>query len=268
MLDLTKPLETLGFTESETSVFLKLTKTGKATAADLARSTKMNRTTVYSCLKQLIAKGLVVEDLGTQKRLFHIAPTENIQLLLKEETDRLKKKEEAANTVIDEMTKIAATADYVIPKIQFVTEDRIEHFMYQRADEWDASILKGDCGYWGFQEQSFVEQYSKWVDWYWKRVDERVNLKLISNSSDAEKEMAAKGYEHRNIAFWKESIKFSATLWVMGDYVVSIVLNQSPNYLVEIHDAMLAQNLREVFKGIWTDLEDRKQLVLSNKIEK
>lgn len=258
MLDLRKPLETLGFTESETSVFLKLSKIGKATAADLARSTKMNRTTVYSILKQLSIKGLIVEDLGTQKRLFHIAPTENIKLLLKEEADQLKKKEEAANSIMDEMTKLAATADYVIPKIQFVTEDRIEHFMYQRADEWDASILKGDFGYWGFQEQSFVEKHNKWIDWYWQRVDDRVDLKLISNSSTAEQEMASKGYKNRHIAFWKDSIQFSATLWIMGDYVVSIVLNQSPNYLVEIHDAVLAQNLREVFKGIWTDVEAKK----------
>ncbi|OGL61625.1 hypothetical protein A3C09_02215 [Candidatus Uhrbacteria bacterium RIFCSPHIGHO2_02_FULL_47_44] len=266
MLDLTKPLETLGFTESETSVFLKLSKTGKATAADLARSAKMNRTTVYSILKQLIAKGLVVEDLGTQKRLFHIAPTENIKLLMKDEADQLKKKEAAANSVIDELAKIAETADYVIPKIQFVTEDRIEHFMYQRADEWDASILKGDFGYWGFQEQLFVEKHNKWIDWYWNRVDDRIDLKLISNSSAAEQEMAAKNYKNRNIAFWKDTIQFSATLWIMGDYIVSIVLTQSPNYLVEIHDAVLAQNMREVFKGIWTDLEVKKGEVKEEKI--
>lgn len=261
MFDLTKSLETLGFTESETSVFLKLSKVGKATAADLALSSKMNRTTVYSILKQLIAKGLVIEDLGTQKRLYHIAPTENIKLLLKEESDAFKKKEEAATLLADELDKLAATADYVIPKIQFVTEDRLEHFMYQRAEEWDASILKGDFGYWGFQEQTFVEKHSKWIDWYWNRVDDRINLKLISNSSEAEKEMAAKHYQNRNIAFWKDSIKFSATLWIMGDYVVSIVLNQSPNYLVEIHDAVLAQNMREVFKGIWTDIELKRNSV-------
>ncbi len=266
MLDLTKPLETLGFTESETSVFLKLSKTGKATAADLARSAKMNRTTVYSILKQLIAKGLVVEDLGTQKRLFHIAPTENIKLLMRDEADQLKKKEEAANSVIDELAKIAETADYVIPKIQFVTEDRIEHFMYQRADEWDASILKGDFGYWGFQEQLFVEKHNKWIDWYWNRVDKRIDLKLISNSSTAEQEMAAKKYKNRNIAFWKDTIQFSATLWIMGDYIVSIVLTEQPNYLVEIHDAVLAQNLREVFKGIWMDLEMKKGKVVEEKI--
>ncbi len=265
MSDLAKSLETLGFTESETSVFLKLSKIGKATAADLSRASKMNRTTVYSILKQLIAKGLVIEDLGTQKRLYLIAPTENIALLLKEESEAFKKKEEAAKTVAGELEKLAASADYVIPKIQFVTEDRIEHFLYQRADEWDASILKGDFGYWGFQEQAFVEQHGKWIDWYWNRVDKRIDLKLISNSSAAEKEMAAKNYTHRNIAFWKKNIKFNATLWVMGDYIVSIVIDQSPNYLVEIHDAVLAQNLREVFKGIWTDLEERKQLVLSGK---
>jgi hypothetical protein len=30
-----------------------------------------------------------------------------------------------------------------------------------------------------------------------------------------------------------------------------IVTGGTPRYLVEIHDAVLAHNMREVFKGIW-----------------
>jgi len=255
MSDIQKSLEILGFTDSEISVFLKLSKIGSANAANLAIATGLNRTTVYSILKQLVAKGVVIEDMWSAKRMFHIAPTENIKLLLSEEIVAFKKKEEAATVVSEAIQQMSKTAEYVIPKIQFVTEDRLKHFLYQRTPIWNESLLKTKQAYWGFQEKTFVEKYSTWIDWYWKEAPKDIVLKLISNDSTAEQEVAAKGYSNRHIAFWKDGIQFSSTLWIMGEYIVSIVLNQEPNYLVEIHDAVLAKNLSETFKGIWDDLE-------------
>jgi len=51
--------------------------------------------------------------------------------------------------------------------------------------------------------------------------------------------------------FWNEPSKFTATTWIAGDYLVMIITNQRPHYLVEIYDATLAHNMREVFKGLW-----------------
>lgn len=33
-----------------------------------------------------------------------------------------------------------------------------------------------------------------------------------------------------------------------------IVTNQHPHYMVEIHDPVMAQNLRDIFKGVWEGL--------------
>lgn len=52
------------------------------------------------------------------------------------------------------------------------------------------------------------------------------------------------------IRYWKEANQFTATVWVGGDYLVMVSTREEPHYLVEIHDATLAQNMREVFKGI------------------
>lgn len=64
-----------------------------------------------------------------------------------------------------------------------------------------------------------------------------------------------KKFPRREIRFWEASEDFTATTWILGNYVVMIVAQEHPHYLVEIHDAVLSRNLREVFKGIWKSLD-------------
>ena len=148
------------------------------------------------------------------------------------------------------MQNIAKVADYVVPKIVFVPEDEIDRHLYKQTPAWDASILKYDGTWWGFQDHTLVANYEKWIDWYWEKgSNPKTALKLLSNESA--ETIKKKKYVRRQIRFWAQSKNFSATTWVLGDYVVMIVTSQKPFHLVEIHDAVLAHNLREVFKGIW-----------------
>ncbi len=48
-----------------------------------------------------------------------------------------------------------------------------------------------------------------------------------------------------------EETNFTANTWVCGDYLILISTHQRPFYLIEIHDAMLAYNIRELFKKLW-----------------
>lgn len=120
---------------------------------------------------------------------------------------------------------------------------------------WDESIVNGDGSYLGFQEEAFVAKFVDWIDWYWKRAPEKIHLRLLSNASQAEKHVASLGHARREIIFWKEDLRFTATAWVMGDYVVMFVLSSSPNYLVEIHDARFADNQRALFQAIFEDID-------------
>jgi len=63
--------------------------------------------------------------------------------------------------------------------------------------------------------------------------------------------MVEKQYARRKMKFWSDAKQFTASTWVCGDYVIMIVTNQQPHYLVEIYDATFAHNMREVFKGLW-----------------
>ena len=64
--------------------------------------------------------------------------------------------------------------------------------------------------------------------------------------------MSKKKYaSQRHIKYWDKSDEFTTTQVVIGDYILMIMTREHPNYLIEIHDRVMANNLREIFKAIW-----------------
>ena len=250
-------LEQLGFNKKEISVYLNVLEQGKITPGNLARLTGINRTTVYAIAKELVEKGVIIEDLGgKQSHLVALPPTDLKSLAQKEERD-LQNKKVLIGQAINELENYTKNTKYSVPKISFVYEEDLENYLYKQAPVWSDSIMKADGVWWGYQDPSFVGQHQKWIDWFWKEcAPKNLVLKLLTNHSKFEQQMAARNYSRRIIKFWnKNSNNFTATTWVNGDYMVMIVTNQRPYYLVQIHDMILAHNMREMFKGIWEDIK-------------
>jgi hypothetical protein len=188
-------------------------------------------------------------------------PPQDLESLAQKEEKQLSEKRAIIKNAIEELQAITKSTQYTIPKIVFVAQDEVEAHLYKQTPIWDKSILKYDATWWGFQDHSFVAAYEKWIDWYWEKASHpTTKLKHLSNEP-AEK-IKKKKYSRRQINFWEESHNFTATTWILGDFVVMIVTNQRPHYLVEIHDSALAHNMREVFKGIWnSQIEPIKKLL-------
>ena len=251
-------LQKLGYTKKEVEIYLHIQTHGALTPSQVAKQTGINRTTVYSVAKELLKRGVITEDLGKKQRLLVATHADALAGSVRLEQKMLDEKKRLVNGAMRAMKEMTKDARYSIPKIQFVPQERMEDFIYKRADVWDASILERDGSYLGFQEQAFVEQYAKYIEWYWQRAPKGIKLNLLSNDSDAEQYVASsvKTYSgnERKITFWKKDLRFTATTWVMGDYVVMFVLSSKPQYLVEMHDAVFAQNQRVLFQTILEDL--------------
>lgn len=248
-------LKNLGFSDKEVTVYLALLRSGKTSPATLAKLTGINRTTVYSVAKELQNRGVITEDLGTKKSELLALPPSDLVVLAQREERQLAEKKRAIESAIKELEIVAQQTKYSIPKITFIEEDGIEAYLYQRTPEWNRSLKEVNPTWWGFQDDTFVQHYGKWISWYWEQAsDPAIDLKLLSIETDVEKRMQAKGYQNRKIRFWA-GLKVDATTWINGDYLVMIVTNQRPHYLVEIHDATLARNQRAVFQRIWRTLD-------------
>ena len=248
-------LQNLGFTDKETAIYLALLKSGKASPTELAKITGIQRTTIYSVAKELLKRGLISEDLGNSKQAFLALPPSDLMTLANREETQLVEKKRAIAAAIQELEIVAKQTKYSVPKITFIEEEGIGDYLYKRTPEWNRSLKQVDPTWWGFQDDTFVANYGAWIDWYWQKGTEPgIDVKLLSTETDVETQMQAKGYTNRKIRYW-EGLQVDATTWVNGDYVVMIVTNQHPHYLVEIHDATLARNQRGVFKKIWETLE-------------
>jgi len=249
-------LSDLGFSEKEIAVYLCILKNGKVTPANIARLTKINRTTVYAVAKELLKRGVVAEDLASKTgHLLALPPSDLSQLAIREEQALAKKRETIAKAV-DELEELTKEVRYSIPKVTFVTEEDLSSYLYKQTPVWNKEIASSDGIWWGFQDHSLVEQYQEWIGDYWKRPDSAgVSLRILSNQSEIEQDMRERGYQQRNIRFWKGSSEFTSSIWVNGSYIVMIYTRNRPHYLVEIHDKFMAQNLRGLFKGIWETMQ-------------
>ena len=249
---LEESLKQLGFAEKEIKVYLTVLEQGKTTPANIALLTGINRTTVYSIAKELLEKGVIAEDIAGPKSYLVALPPEDLKNLAKKEERDLQTKKILINQVTSELQNFTKNTKYSIPKISFIYEEDLENFLYKQAPEWNRSIMERDGIWWGFQDPSFVLHYQKWIDWFWQEsAPKNLELKLLSNDTADEQLVAKKGYERRQIKFWKKGKDFTATTWIAGDYLIMVMTNQHPFYLVQIHDATLAHNMREMFKNIW-----------------
>lgn len=249
-------LKPLGFTEKETTVYIAILQKGKIAPAEVAKITGINRATVYSIAKKLVKKGVIAEDLGGPARYFVALPLEDLKLLTKKEEKGLEQKKNAINKAIKELKVFSKDAKYTVPKIVFVDGKNLEKYLYKQSKIWSNSIMKRDGTWWGFQDESYAKHYEKVIDWYWKGVVPKgLSLKLLTNRSVIERKMEKKKYAQRKIKFWNDSKKFTASTWVCGDYLVVVVTNQQPHYLIEIYDATLANSIRGVFEGLWNKVK-------------
>lgn len=251
-----KLLKELGFGEKEIDVYLTVLEQGKITPANVSNITNIKRPTVYSIAKELIDKGVLVEDVGSTKGYLVALPPEDLKNIIKREERELQNKKGLIEQTIKELQNFTKDTKYSIPKIKFIYKEDLEDFLYKQAPEWNRSIMETDGVWWGYQDPSFVKDYQKWIDWFWKDcASEKLVLKLLTNESKVEKEMAKRGYDRRLVKFWNNGKNFTATTWVNGDYLILVVTNQKPYYLVQIHDATLAHNMREMFRGIWESIK-------------
>ncbi len=245
-------LQQLGFSEKEIAVYLCVLENGKLSAAAVSRITKINRTTVYSVSKELINKGIIHEDLGGTSRYYTALSTDELRNLYKTQEEELKQKKGIIENVIRELEVLPKSKQYSVPKIRFIDEIHMRDFLFKQTPVWIESAKHTDHNRWGFQDASLLEEYKDWAEYHWEIFPENFGTRLITNKKPSEKEFAGKiADERRQMKYWDKSLNFTATHSVLGDYVLFIVTNQHPHYLVETHDAVMAENLRQLFKGMW-----------------
>ena len=250
-------LKKLGFGEKEILVYLTILENGKISPSRIASITKIKRPTVYAVGKELLKKGVITDDISGHGGYFVALPPKHLSSAIKNEERVIIEKKKIIKEALIELENIPRSKSYSVPKMRFIDEYNVQDFLYKQTPIWEESMyLTQHPTWWGFQDHTFVENkdYREWIEWYWSRAPKQYDLKLISNDSEIEKKMQIKKIERRSVRFWKKDFKFTATTWVLGEYVVFIMSKQRPHYIVEIRDAIYAENMREIFRSIWPEI--------------
>lgn len=250
-------LHELGFSGKEIQVYLTILEQGKIAPSDIAKLTKIKRTTVYNLTKELIKKGVIREDLGSKVRYLVALPPEELANLVKIEEVKLKKRQKLTVSAIEALKSYVKNDRYFIPKITFVEEDGIKAHLESRQDAWNESTKEHGGIWWGFQDDEMEKKYGYWGKWSWKaKTAKGLESRIIVNDEKLKKALENQDYPHRRVLTWRHSNDFSNGMWIAGEYMIVIITEQRPHYLIEVHDKSISHNMREIFKGIWQCAEN------------
>jgi DNA-binding MarR family transcriptional regulator len=246
-------LKKIGLSDKEVSVYLCILQHQKILPSRVAALTAINRPTVYSVSKELAKKGLIAEDIAGSAKYLVALGEESLNNLAKQEENKLTELKHQLPEVINALREMPKGGKYSIPRIRFIDEPQLRDFLKQESPIWAKSALAGDKAWWGFQDDTLLEHYQDWADYFWTTFPSTIKLNLFTNKKEIEtKVMARKTYsDQRHIKYLENNAEFTATHVVVGDYILFIMTHERPHYLIEIYDRVMAENTRQVFKRLW-----------------
>ncbi len=247
-------LQQLGLRENETLVYLCVLENAEIAPSEVAKKTNLSRPTVYAIGKELVKKGLILEEDRSSGLRFLATPPETIL----REVEASKREAEArlvlAKSLVPELSLLPKSQSYSVPKVRFIEESQMLEYIYKKSDDWDKSALGRDATWWGVQDSSLVRQLNEWLTWYWKRSDPMIQTKIITNEKEEGHSFEGQANFRRQMKYWNMGGNIRTTQLVFGDYILIVNTHTTPHSLFEIHDAVTAEGLRQVFRGIWETL--------------
>jgi len=261
-------LGSLGLDASALRVYVALLELREAEGSVIARRAQLHRTTTYSALKRLIDQGLVGIARSSGSRRFIASAPETLVRRAEDEARRAKETLAATQQLAEFLREVRSRDKVSLAKVQVYEGKRaIEGLLYEQQSVWRASMLKCNSCWLGFQDDSFLHGYGEWVKAYWQRFKDapdahREQLKLFCNRTPTEariaKEVGDMAQGRRALRELPAGITFASSVWVIGEFVITLKTVTSPHVAMVIHDATLSHNLASVFLFLWkvTDPSD------------
>ncbi|MCB0334541.1 MAG: hypothetical protein KDD55_13640, partial [Bdellovibrionales bacterium] len=218
----------------------------------LGKKANIPRTTAYSVLDGLVERGIVSEEQEKNTTYFVINNPTSLFRIIEEERKKTDEKENSVKDLIDLISPYFQSKNFSVPKFQFFEgKKNVNNMLYTMSKDWQSAVLKSDRVWWGYQDNSFVDSYRGWLEWYWEMKQEREYIWLLSNVNKTEEELRGK-VSDRIIRSVPGNITFSSTIWVLGgEYIVLIMTQQQPHYAFQIRDKVFGANLQSLFELLW-----------------
>lgn len=240
----------LALNETDQRILFALLKEGRAAPPHLAALTDIPRTTVYSSLKKLAREGLVSEERLGGKIFYSVSSQEDVDTLIVQEERQFKEKIGELKVLQKIFAEQQIFQEYAMPRFQFISDEKLEAFLFDNIKRW--TTLRGKTlDWWGYQDPSFVEYYSAWIDAFWKQAPEDLELRFLTKRVSVEESFkVTKRYPNRHTRYTDE-FPMDASLWIMGPFSCFLYTQKKPHYAILIESMSIAESLRGVVKKLW-----------------
>lgn len=249
----TELLNKLGFDDKEIAVFITVLERGRVAPAAVSTITGIKRSTVYSVAKSLMERGVLHIDTSSEPAYLVVESGEVLENLISKQEIKLNEERKTVAETIRLLENIPKSKNYSVPKIRFYNERELEPALYDRTKYWqESAVSTNEPLVWGFQDPLWFEKYPEWVKYYWDNAPKELGSRYLMDIRSKETKKKQTFGNNRLIKYIDtKKHSFSTTNIVLGDYILYIVANEKPYYMIEIHDRVMAHNLREVFKMLW-----------------
>lgn len=246
----------LGLSEHEASVYGELLTQSPASASLIAKKARLSRSTVYTVLSALIAKGIVGTTYINNVKQFTAHDDAALEQVLLQEKRSLDGKFQALESLRTQLQAFQTSALHLPQMVFFEGQAGLKKIylsMMRQAPKHATLYLLRDEFVWQPDWTFVFEQ-----DWHDRvkrmKVEKNIATKLLINPSATEKAQAAyydsrQSLDYRFLPKGSEVRSFG--LYIIADMVS--ILSMEKNNLVGIHltNAHLAENFTSLFQALW-----------------
>jgi sugar-specific transcriptional regulator TrmB len=227
----------LGLNERETDVYLTLLKEGSITASKIAKLTKINRTTTYLELENLIDRGVVSYVIKDSKRHYRATSPEKFIHIL----DEKKKNFQAILPQLQGLHKSIDPFNFEV----FEGKEGIKTFymdIYHNAKEF---LVLGATG-----KATEVLKYS-YPHFVNKFLKKKIKERALANESSREI-MESHPKSIVKIKYLPSKYEFDVTTIIYGNKIAIQSLQKDNIYVVVIKDNLLHKSYKNHFELLWS----------------
>ncbi|MDD4990003.1 MAG: helix-turn-helix domain-containing protein [Candidatus Pacebacteria bacterium] len=247
---LEKILQEFGLNKKEIAVYIACLEWGPAFASHIAKKAKLNRSTCYMILEDLIKRGLITKYGAEKKYKFTAENPEKIVLLIKEKKGKIENLEKKLVKILPELKSIFDKTED-LPKIKFL--EGVESVKGVYEDTLNSIPRGGE--YWHFNPdivglKKMLGQ--KWIeDLVKRRMSKSIGTKVIvEDNSEAQADIKKDRFTKRETVLLPKTMKMPVRLHIYANKVAIFSLKEEPVGVL-IEDQNITDMMRLFFKALW-----------------
>mgnify|MGYP003732561691 CR=1 FL=1 len=248
--DLTKKLENFGLNRKQAKVYLTLLNRDLLTPVELARESKLNRTTIYRVLEELNNIGLVEEILDQHRFKARAVSPERLDILIAKEESKLEEKRKKLPKLVSELSVLNHQPSGSTQVKYFRGKNGLQQMLWNTLKTQSELVGYGYADWNDGVGKEFAEKLRKEV------VKRKIKSREIQNNNQFLKmsewtkvEDYNRFYECRFIL--KSVVDINHDTYIYDGVFAFYHLFEGDLFGVEIHNKEIAKTQRQIFEVLW-----------------